>query len=308
MHRFRHVIQLLVVAICLFWGGQQITTEVFAQQSKETAVLSESDGEIEDQYPDLPVEVARSIHSVIATQQLLNDATKQGQVASGVVINDHQIVTAGHTIGGDGQILCANTSVLASGLVSKAMASNDPVTHAAFRYTPDTDLAVMTVRAGDNFRSLPDIRLARVTPKKGETVYFINFQPTADGHVRNPSADSKPGTVDYTKPAIFSGVVAERERDRVVIATGYSKSYGLGATDNMVRKGASGGAIVNVRGELVGLSVASESLQANHSAASLAAKYGVSVPSNFSYQLAYMQPVNSALINDLQTTTISCGQ
>lgn len=297
---------MLVVAICLYWGGQQLTTEVFAQPDKQTAVLSDTDTEIGDQYPDLPVEVARSIHSVVATQQVLNDATNQGQVASGVVINDNQIVTAGHTIGGDSQLMCANTSVVASGLVSKATASNDPVTHAAFRYTPETDLAVMTLRGSDNFRSLPNIALARQLPKKGETVYFINFQPAANGQVRNPAAESKPGAVDYSKPAIFSGIVAERERDRVVIATGYSKSFGLGAADNMVRKGASGGAIVNVRGELVGLSVASDSLRANRSADSLAAEYGIGVPSNFRYQLAYMQPVSQTLINNLQTTTISC--
>lgn len=307
MHRFRHIIQMLVVAICLFWGGQQITQQVFAQQDNETAVLSDSDTEIEDQYPDLPVEVARSIRSVVATQQLLNDATNQGQVASGVVINDQQIITAGHTVGG-GSLMCANTSVVASGLVSRATASSDRVTHAAFQYTPGIDLAVMTLQAGDNFRSLPDVKLASELPKKGETVYFINFQPAADGQVRNPAAESKPGAVDYTKPAIFSGIVAQSKNDRVTIATGYSKSYGLGTADNMVRKGASGGAIVNVRGELVGLSVASESLQATHNATSLASKYGIAVPSNFAYQLAYMQPVSQTLIDNLQTTTISCGQ
>jgi hypothetical protein len=307
MHHLRHIIQLLIVAICLFWGGLQLTAEVFAQQADRAGVLSDSDTDIEDQYPDLPVEVARSIRSVVATQQLLNDATNQGQVASGVVINDQQVITAGHAMGG-GSLMCVNTNVVASGLVSKATASSDPVTHAAFQYTPGIDLAVMTLRASDNFRNLPDVKLAAEQPQKGETVYFINFQPTADGHIRNPAAETKPGDVDYTKPAIFSGVVAQSKKDRVTIATGYSKSYGLGPADSMVRKGASGGAIVNVRGELVGLSVASESLQATHNAASLAVKYGIGVPSNFHYQLAYIQPVSQGLIDNLQTTTISCGE
>jgi hypothetical protein len=168
-------------------------------------------------------------------------------------------------------------------------------------------LAVLTVRNSENFRNLPNITLATERLKPGETVYFINFQPTADGRVRSPlAADAVQGAADYSKPAVFSGLVVQSENKRAVIATGYSKSYGLGIADNTVRKGASGGAIVNVRGELVGLSVASQSLQANRTATSIANEYAINLPGNFQYQVAYMQPVSQSLVQYVQSTTVSC--
>jgi hypothetical protein len=113
MHQFRHITQLVIVAICLLWGGQQVTSDVLAQPGEQSAVVSETEKDIEAQYPELPAAVAHSIQSVVATQQLLNDETNQGLVASGVVINDQQFVTAGHTVGGDGRLASLRLRLLA---------------------------------------------------------------------------------------------------------------------------------------------------------------------------------------------------
>lgn len=301
MHHFRHTIQLLVVVACLIWGGLQVRSEVFAQPGiTSTADVTESAEEIESQYPDLPPAVAHSVRSVVAMQQILDETTQRGVIASAVIISDQQVLTAAHNINKSGHLACDNTSVVAQGMLTHAATSTDVVTHASAEYNKKNDLAVMTVQASDNFRALPNLTIANRLPEAGDTVYFINFQPTADGKVRSPAAPA-----DYSKPAVFSGAVLGEKPNGIAIATGHGKSYGLGIADNMVRKGASGGAIVNAQGELVGLSVSSESLQANRSASSLAAEYKVRLPES-RYQIAYMQPVGQAAVENIQSTTISC--
>jgi|GEM_PF-1887269 len=304
MHHFRRILQLGVVLTCLFWGFQQVDSQALAQAdvlTDKTAVISEDDQDIANQYPGLPVAVAKAIRSVVATRQILNSATGQGSVASGVVIGDQQILTAGHTIMNNGALQCGSTAVLASGVASSATASTDTVSMAAMRYGNKSDLAVLTINASDNFKSVPDISISTNAPKAGDKVYFINYQPTSDGTVRNPT------TKDVNaKPAVFEGTVLGARDGQLVIAAGYSKSFGQGAADNMLRKGASGGAIVDADGELVGLSVASDSLTANHSAASIARNYDVTLSNRHSYQLAYMQAVNFSLIQSVQASTVSC--
>lgn len=306
MHHFRHTVQLLVVVACLIWGGLQIRSEVFAQPASAAMVVTESEQDIESQYPDLPPAVARSIRSVVATQQVLNQATQHGVVASAVIVNDQQVLTAAHNINKDGRLACGNTSIVAPGMLTHAATSQDAVTHASAQYDKKHDLAVMTVQSSANFRDLPNITIADRLPEAGDTVYFVNFQPTADGKVRSPAAAaSSNAAADYSKPAVFSGIVLGKKPNGIAIATGYGESYGLGVADNLVRKGASGGAIVNVRGELVGLSVSSESLLADRDASSLAAEYKVRLPAS-RYQVAYMQPVGEAAIERVQNVTVSC--
>jgi len=302
MHHVKHTVRVVVIMACLIWGGLQTGSSVLALTKESDASYSQSDDELESQYPGLPIEVARSIPSVVATQRITDQTTNKGAVASGVIINGQQILTAGHTVGHDGRVACANTSVLASSFISDAATSSDIVTHASVVHNKTTDVAVLTLRASDNFTSMPDVKISDRKLSVGDTVYFINYQPTADGAVRSPLSDIAANTT----PVIFNGTVIKDAAGRTTIATGSGKSFGAGSEDNLVRKGASGGAIVNSHGELVGLSVASESLAANRSASSVKKEYGVSLPVSAKYQIAYMQPINQALVKDLQSTTISC--
>jgi S1-C subfamily serine protease len=309
MRQLRHTIQTLIILTCLVWGGHQWSAQAEATPlSDGSSSISLSDQDIADLYPDLPLAVSKAIPSVVATQQVLDQTTGKGIVASGVVLNDQQILTAGHTVADGGRIMCSQTRVLAPGVLSDAGASSDQVIQASARYGKGTDLAVLTVQAGDNFRKLPDIKLGRQAPQKGDTVYFINFQPTADGVLRSPAAIGATDPAhDYSKPVIFAGTYLGQSEDGPVIATGYGKSYGRGAPDIMVRKGASGGAVLNGQGELVGLSVSSQSLSADRSSAWIAHEYGVRMPQQ-DYQLAYIQTVSKSVASYLQKSTVSCDK
>jgi hypothetical protein len=301
MHRFRHTIQLVTIMVCFAWGGLQFTSDVLAQPTDSTALLAASDKQTETEYPGLPSGVAHAVRSIVATQQVINSTTGEAEIASGVIVNDQQILTAGHAVSHDGRIACSNTSVVSPGLLTNASASSDSATHVSARYNDSDDVAVVTVQSSDNFKSLPNISIAETKLKKGDTVYFINYQPTNDGKLRSPNSKG------YDKPVVFSGTVVDADSGRVTIATGGGKSYGSGtAVDNLVRRGASGGAIVNAQGELVGLSVASESLAANRTATSIMTDYRVALPVSTNYQLAYMQPVTQGLLGELQSTAVSC--
>jgi S1-C subfamily serine protease len=306
MHRIRHTIQSLIILSCLFWGGYQMSATVSASPLAARTAYANSDDELAALYPGLPLEVAKTVPSVVATQQVLDQASDKGVVASGVILNDRQIVTAGHNVENDGRVACAQTSVLAPGAFADAAASKTSVSQAAVRYGQNTDLAVLTVQADDNFRALPDVKLARQMPQKGDMLYFINFQPTAEGALRNPllKASGDPAT-DYSKPAIFGAMYLGSTADGMSLATGFGQSYGRGAPDIMVRKGASGGAVINARGELVGLTVSTDSLAAERSGASITAEYGVRLPQQ-NYQVAHMQPVTQEVVRNMQKTTVTC--
>ncbi len=91
----------------------------------------------------------------------------------------------------------------------------------------------------------------------------------------------------------------------LAIAAGGGKSFGLGEADVMLRKGASGGAVVNAKGELLGLSVSSQSLAADRSASSLLKQYGVDLSAG-NYQVVYMQKVSKQLVERLRSGMVSC--
>jgi hypothetical protein len=302
MRQVRHTIQALIILGCLVWGGYQWSAQASATPLSQDEAISLTDQDIANLYPDLPLEVSKAIPSVVATQQVLDKSTGKGVVASGVILNDRQILTAGHTVEDGGRIMCSQTQVVAAGMLSDAAASKDQVIQASARYGKDTDLAVLTVQGGGNFSKLPNIQLSR------HTLYFINFEPTADGTLRSPAVQSNADAAhDYSKPAIFAGTYLGRTNDGMEIATGYGKSYGRGAPDIMLRKGASGGAILNSEGQLVGLSVSSESLNANRSNASITKEFGVRL-SQQNYQIAYVQSVSKSVVTYMQKTTVSCDK
>lgn len=313
MHKIRHALQLIAITVCLIWGGYQASSPVFAyivdgedsaatEMAAAKTTAAQSDEELAQLYPGLPAPVARAVNSVVATQQIVDtpdaQARAQGLVASGVIVSDSQVLAAAHNVlDDDGTIACSRMNVVAAGLLSGASATNDSVTHASARYNHKADIAVLEVSSSENFRSLPDMSLVSARPKQGEVVYFINFQPTADGKLRSP-----------TDPAIFSGTVVYVTARDIVVAAGGGASFGRGVPDTMLRKGASGGAVVNAQGELIGLSIASDSLRRNRTATSLERDYGVRLAADRKYQIAHVQPVAEGVVNNLQAGMISCSE
>jgi hypothetical protein len=305
-HLIRRGLMAVAIVACLGWGGYQLGNQDLSAAIPPRPGVIVSDGEIARQYPGLPVAVARAERSVVATRQMLKSDAVKAIIASGVIINGNQVATAGHNVEDSSSIGCKNFQVITPGVFEDSGANKDPVIGVSFNHAKSTDVAVLTVQTGVNFQSLPPVRIASRPPSAGQTVYFINYQPTAEGKLRSPSVKpSLDSRQDYSRPAIFAGTVVGTSPNGVAIVTGYGKSLGRGAPDVMVRKGASGGAVVNSDGELVGLSVSSESLQADLSSGTVYQMFGYEPPDG-KYQLAYMQPVNPAILGRLQSSTISC--
>jgi hypothetical protein len=150
------------------------------------------------------------VNTVVATQQVTDAADRQGIVASGVILSSDSVLTAAHNVRrANGTVTCSQLTVAATGLLTGATASRDRVLYASSnKYENTADLALLTVEASDNFKNMPKAVLARKSPQVGETVYFINFQPTVDGKIRTPTNQSSGSpTTDYSKPAIFTGIV-----------------------------------------------------------------------------------------------------
>lgn len=308
MFKIRHIIQSAIVITCLGWGGYQVTSSVLArpeQQPNTTASVVQQQGQTLDAtYQGLPSEVAQIVPAIVATQRITSAAgngAQNGLAGSGVVVGSDTLLTAGHNVQDGKGLACGQMVAVSAGVLSSANAAKNIVTHAGVSYGTDEDLAALTVQEGENFKQLPDVKIAASAPQSGETVYFINYQPTADGKGRTPLAADKA----HAEPAIFSATVLGMGDHGLSIAAGGGKSFGLGEPDVMLRKGASGGAVVNAKGELVGLSVSSQSLAADRSASSLLKQYGVDLSAG-NYQVVYMQKVSKQLVERLRSGMVSC--
>jgi hypothetical protein len=295
----RRVIQVSLIAAALAWGGYSLTFH--AQALNDVNSVSHASSDVEDEYADLPKGVARSVQSIVAVQRITSTVAEDNAiVASGVILNDHQVLTAGHTASNSkGALSCAGTRVNAQGFLSSSAASSNPVSYASALHSGAADMAVLTVEPDENYQSLPAISVASVLPKPGDVVYFINYQPQADGTIRDPLSAGVGG------PVIFSGIVIGHDAQGLQIATGGGTSYGHGQPETVLRKGASGGAIVNGNGELVGLSVSSQSLAANRTPQYIGTNYGITVPEG-KYQIANAQTVSLQLLTKLQSNMSAC--
>jgi hypothetical protein len=108
----------------------------------------------------------------------------------------------------------------------------------------DTDQQYITNGAGP-FTHGPEVSATPV--QLGDTVYFSNWQPTDKNAERSPLASSELDT-----PAVYPGVVIG-VGDVLTVSTDIT-SLGKGAPDQNVRPGASGGEVLNAKGEIIGLS------------------------------------------------------
>jgi hypothetical protein len=299
--RWLRALQIAVIVGSLSWVGYSVSTDVRALGSGNTAI---SEGKtFEEQYPELPPEVAKSIQSVVALQRLAAGKDSDiGMVASGVILNDHQVLTAGHATDTGSEVLsCNNISIDAPGFLTPASASRIAATYGSAMHSNNTDLAMLSIKSDANFKRLPAVSIASDPPSAGDTVFFINYQPKADGQLRSPM------NAGASDPVIFSGIVLGSTPHGLAIATGGGESFGHGDPDNLLRKGASGGAVVNAKGELVGLSVSSDSLQAKRSAEYIAYQYNVQLPKQL-YQIANAQTLNTQNLTELQSDMATCAK
>jgi len=196
--QWRRGVFVAAVITTLGWGAYSFTSDVMALGDASPVLIGSRT--LEQEYPELPPAVARSINSVVALQRQTSQA--KGVVGSGVILNDHQVLTAGHMADDETDVLsCKKTSVQAPGMLTAAAASNLSAMTGSAIHGGGTDLALLSVKTDDNFRNLPSARLASSMPKAGDTVFFINYQPSADGKLRSPL------TSDANDPVILSGIV-----------------------------------------------------------------------------------------------------
>jgi len=300
--RIRHGLLAIAVSGVAVWAGYSAMHPAEAQN-----LVTVSTGQkysIEDQYPDLPPAVARAVQGVVAVQRVTG-ANDTGVIASGVIFNDSQILTAGHITGiEDNPIACSSTYVNVQDYFTPAAGSRLSAVTGASLYnktsTYSTDVALLTVKADANFRQLPNALLARSKPKAGDSVFLMNYQPKADGSSRSPDK------TESSDPAVMSAIVLGSGKYGLVVATGGGPSYSRGDSEITLRKGSSGGAVLDAQGGLVGLSVSTESLQANRSAEYIAANYGVRLAEQ-QYQVTHVQSLDSQLISELQASQASCS-
>lgn len=303
----------LVAAVAVFAPSSQ---PVFAKAHNASVTTTASDK------TDLSPAISQPVGSVVALQRLTQAQAAggpNGLVASGVIVADDLVLTAAHTFVDDrpaaGRVLtCRDSWVEASGAVVAADGSRDAVLAGNGHYQrsgdghgAERDIALLKLRAGQNFRQQPAAELARGVLRKGDSVYFVNYQTMPDGRRRSPylrEVGSNGLAASYTQPAVFRGIVLGLTKQGYNIATNLDERDGR-SVDRLLRKGGSGGAVFDGEGRLAGLSVATTSLTPNHSAGELYREYGVSLPDG-DYQLSRAQAVSVALVDELQTGLQAC--
>jgi lipoate-protein ligase A len=108
-----------------------------------------------------------------------------------------------------------------------------------------------------------------------------------------------------SQPAIFRGVILGYNQNGYSIATNID-AHTNSAADTILRKGGSGGAVLNTDGQLIALSVSINSLSPDSSADNLASAYHVRLPKG-NYQLAKAQMVDRSTVDSLQTSLTRCN-
>lgn len=226
--------------------------------------------------PDkLPAAVARQRGNIV--KFVVGAGTKYEQYGSGVRIGHSRYLTAGHVFYNEDRKPITHACSYANTVhtPTRGPVNRDAYGHgllgtelsiqkAAVFYSGDTsngyDAAL--VRSGDALPGmLPDASpapIARSKAYEGEALYFENFQPYGDED-REPeypeTAKSEWAAVKkLAKPAIYGGNVV-KVADKITVDT--SKSYGR-LHSTRIKRGASGGAVFDRRGKLVGISVAVE--------------------------------------------------
>lgn len=210
----------------------------------------------------LPIAVSRIIDNSVSLQTNVG-----ATVLSGVYLTNGDILTAGHALKNSANRLYDNYAKLkcgryvASGVLPGKIDYASPVNKAYAVNTglngkDEAMLKVSKVNLGSlanedaYLNTLPKIQIAPNPPETGDTVYFVNWEPTATGDLRNPMSDKD----KLEHPAIFAGVVSGLENGHVMVYTDIKGYPNGGVTDKNGRGGESGGMVVNSDGQLIGLS------------------------------------------------------
>jgi S1-C subfamily serine protease len=162
-------------------------------------------------------EIADMVAPSVAAVEVAQTAGARGQGSAVIVGSDGLLVTNNHVVDGAATV----TVLLADGSRYPArLVGSDPT----------TDLAVLTIEAQD----LPAATLATEPPRVGETTVAIGSPFGLEG-------------------SVTSGVVSALDRT-LTAPTG--SLTGLIQTDAAINPGNSGGALVNDRGEVIGINTA----------------------------------------------------
>lgn len=164
------------------------------------------------------------------------------------------------------------------------------------------DIALLQTQVNITFHGT---KLAKRTPKIGDPLFAINYQPTEAGEIRTP--DKTRLTPDQIrrglgKPAIFGVLVVGFLPNGDIVTIDNLKSYGA-INDATGREGESGGGFYNSAGELVGLSSLAVLATEGETPAQVKKDYNVDVyglepPAKVG--LSIIQPTSPRLLQTLQ--------
>ena len=227
------------------------------------------------------------------------------QQSSGIKVSPNIVVTAGHEFssthlralgGGVLHFLCGDVRIFSPG---------DATTSASYAVSGDVsfsksnasivDMAVLRVNGDTAFASASDASVSGQDLKAGDEVFYVNYEPTMTGHIRNPDIAVVKSFQD-TQPAIYGGVIVGEEDGKYIAATNI-KSYGYGVPESVSRPGASGGPVYTPNGEVAGIVEAI--LPDGISKQQVATYYGVhikNVDRNTRLQLEVIQPLTESEI------------
>ena len=267
----------------------------------------------------LPENVQREYDSALKV------VNQQGGQGSGVKVGSNLAFTAGHEMfSADPKQNQVNQCGSITINVNSSPGHEDEVTnwagysHESMRDGQDNagfpDYALLRVRPDPDFDKLPIAPLADSTPAAGDPVYFVNYEAGEYLFSRVPGHGElqQRATLEalykgdgYSHAAEFAGIVVGRNNDGSVIVANGIQGYGRrGVQEKILRPGGSGGPVFNAIGQLWGISDATYDITPEPTAASVAKKYGVSlpVPANTKVGLSLVQPVDKSLLNSAENT------
>jgi hypothetical protein len=254
-HTRRKVLEYALIAGGLAAGGYPVyryRNVLFPSESKYPPLLPASVdvGKLPD---TLPPAVAVMQHAIV---QIHNDA--DNVTLSGVVLDSHHVLTAGHGFRGiSGGLLplagCKGETVI-TGRDAKGNKIDDLSAKIVSAYTQNNysipDVCLIETQGSLEALTYPRPVLPSPQPvKNGNPLFFINYERTFNNFVRDPYSD----TLEIYDPAIFGGIAFDTWNGDITVKLG--KNYGDGIPDTKIRGGASGGAVFDEKGYLVGISV-----------------------------------------------------
>lgn len=224
----------------------------------------------------LPSKVAAEINDAVHLEtflpsNILNTGVNQpGDIdkqlsLSGVYLGNGFILSAGHGLKTPQNqplapgVRCSN--YVASGGSQNGLSYSAPVNQVAARYDPGKNVDISVLRfspatlqsldqMGVQLPTRDDIEIAPEPPRPGETLYFINWEPTPSEALRDPMSQNP----RLMKPAVYAGVVTQAEGTTALTFTDI-REYNIGGIPEAdSQPGASGGEVLNSLGQLVGLS------------------------------------------------------